>query len=256
MGRRPTTRGSGPKTAAKALSLYPLSLEEALDELLAAPTEREAPAALRIGRGKVAPQGAQRQVMRTTAEIDSRYKLKQLILYIASRMKDAEFFGTTKLNKVMSRSEFAAFREIGHKLTSFHYQKNTRGPTLRAFQPITQEMVQEGSLTWERTALGERRPLTLQEPDLSAFSARELALVDAEIKTAWNLTAKEMSAEEHETAAWFATRMGETVRPELSFVEDPVVMISLSDAEQERAATAIEGYRIRAARSANPRPRG
>ena len=58
---------------------------------------------------------------------DSRSRLKNLILYIASRMQGAARFGTTKLNKVLYRSEMGAFRELGNLLTGYHYQKNQRG---------------------------------------------------------------------------------------------------------------------------------
>jgi antitoxin SocA-like protein len=188
----------------------------------------------------------------------SRYRLKQLILYIAERTAAADFFGAIKLNKVLYRSEFAAYRELGHKLTEFHYQKNRMGPTLRAFPPVTAEMESSGLIAWESRVHGrteERRVRALTAPDLSVFSDQEIAIVDAEIQRAWDLTGAQVSAEEHQTAAWYATRMNETIKPELSFVEDPAQVISLSDAEQERAAAAIERYLARAREAANPRSR-
>ncbi len=183
---------------------------------------------------------------------DSRYKLKQLILHVASRMKDAEHFGTTKLNKILYRSEHAAFRELGQKLTTFQYQKNSRGPTLRAFVPMTSEMRDEGLISFEDRAVGhltERRLMPLKSPDLSVFSPEELRIVDQEVERAWHLTGGQVSDEEHETAAWYATRMGETIKPELAFVEDPGNLIPFSHEEEDRAGVAIERYleRTRAA---------
>ena len=61
-----------------------------------------------------------------------------------------------------------------------------------------------------------------------------------------NLTAKQMSDEEHGTAAWHATRAGELIKPELSFVEDPGTRIPLSDEERKRAYAAAERFRARA----------
>jgi hypothetical protein len=188
----------------------------------------------------------------------SRYRLKQLILYIAGQTEEADFFGATKLNKVLYRSEFAAYRELGHKLTEFHYQKNRMGPTLRAFQPVTAEMECTGLIAWAMRPHGrteERRMRALAEPDLSVFSDQEIAIVDAEIQRAWDLTGTQVSAEEHQTAAWYATRMSETIKPELSFVEDPAQVMPLSDAEQDRAAAAIERYLARAREAANSRSR-
>ncbi len=51
-----------------------------------------------------------------------------------------------------------------------------------------------------------------------------------------------VSAEEHETAAWYPTRMGETIKPELSFVEAPKDLIPFSHEEEERARVAIERF--------------
>ena len=181
----------------------------------------------------------------------NRYRLKQLILYIADQMRDAPFFGETKLNKVLYRSEFAAFRELGHLLTHYHYQKNEHGPTLRAYVPVTQEMAQEGLIAWESRRQGpaEERRVVLQDGvrwDREAFDPKEWELIDEEIKRAYNLTGRQVSDEEHATAVWFATRVGENIAPELSFVEDPGVVIPFSDEETQWAAAAIERYRSRA----------
>jgi hypothetical protein len=81
--------------------------------------------------------------------------------------------------------------------------------------------------------------------DEAAFTAEEFALIDEEIRRAYDLTARQVSDEEHVTAVWFATRMGENIPPELAFVEDPGVIIPLSDEEQKWADAAIEQYRSR-----------
>jgi len=187
---------------------------------------------------------------------DGRYKLKQLILYVASKMREADYFGVTKLNKVLYRANISSYQEIGRKLTEFKFQKNTRGPTLRAFVPITQEMESDGLLGWDsrpRGPVNERRPLARVEPDMSVVPAEELVYVDREISRAWSLTGKQMSAEEHVTAAWYALRTGETIAPELSFVEDPGNSMPLSTQEEERAHAAIERYRARTRASSHPR---
>jgi hypothetical protein len=189
--------------------------------------------------------------------MDGRKKLKQMVLYVSAKMRDAGSFGSTKLNKVLFRVESSAYRELGRTITGFQYQKNERGPTLRAFKPITSEMEQEGSIRWEVRSVGatdEHRIIPLVEYDERAFSKQELEIIDREIQRAWSLTAKQMSDEEHQTAAWFATRIGESVRPELSFVEDPGQTIPLSDEEQEWAAAAIERYLARTGNPAHHRP--
>jgi Protein of unknown function (DUF4065) len=182
----------------------------------------------------------------------NRNRLKQLILYIVEQMKDAPYFGETKLNKVLFRSEFAAFRDLGAVLTHYRYVKNKFGPTLSAYLPIVSEMEREGLLAWQVQQQGtreERRPILPDGVswDRRAFSKAEIDLVEEEVRRAFDQTARELSDEEHSTAAWFATRMGEQVSPELSLVEDPGSAIPLSDEENEWASAAIERYRSRAA---------
>lgn len=188
---------------------------------------------------------------------DSRSKLKQLILYVASRMKDAELFGATKLNKVLYRAEYSAYRELGRKLTTFQYQKNANGPTLRAFLPITLEMKESGLIEIEDRRVGhatEHRVIPLVPPDPKVFSKEEMRIIDREIERAWDLTATQVSDEEHETAPWYATRMGETIKVELSFVEDPGNIVPLSHEEEERAGLAIERFLARTRAAAGSRP--
>lgn len=177
-----------------------------------------------------------------------RHKLKQMILYVASRMSEADSFGATKLNKVLYRSSCAAFRE-GQTLTTFRFQKNAMGPTLHAYKPVTDEMAREGLIRWEERPAGrvkETRLVPLVDPDLRFFSRRKKEILDEEIERAWSLTAKQMSEEEHGTAAWHATRAGELIKPELSFVEGPGTRIPLSDEERKRAYAAAERFRARA----------
>ncbi len=179
--------------------------------------------------------------------VDHRHKLKQMILYIASRMREADSFGSTKLNKVLYRASCAAFRE-GTTLTTFKFQKNRMGPTLNAYKPVTDEMCGEGLLRLEERPSGrvkETRLLPLVDADLRLFSRREKEILDEEITRAWSLTAKQISEEEHNTAAWHATRAGDLIKPELAFVEDLGVKLPLSNEEQERAHAAAARFRAR-----------
>ena len=171
-------------------------------------------------------------------------------------MSEAEFFGATKLNKVLYRAEHLAYRELGHTLTGFQYQKNARGPTLRALLPIAREMETEGQIERERRPVGhadEQRVRPLVAADMGVFSPTEIRLIDREIARAWSLTATQMSDEEHATAAWFATKLGETIRPELTLVEDPGHIVPLSHEEEKRAQAAIERFRARTRAAAGDR---
>src|SRR5262245_49522903 len=112
---------------------------------------------------------------------DSRYKVKQFILYVIARMAEAERLGSVKLNKVLYRADHEAYRQLGRKITSYRYQKNKLGPTLTAFLHVTEEMEAEGLMRWESRPVGrkaENRPVATGEPDLDVFSREEIAIID------------------------------------------------------------------------------
>jgi len=191
-----------------------------------------------------------------TSQERNRYKLKQLILYVAREMEDAEYFGVTKLNKILFRVDHAAFRQLGRKLTTFQYQKNVNGPTLLAFKHVTGELVRDGEAKLESRPIGARRsgrPVhdeqrlrVLVEPDTDVFTTAEMAIIDRELARARSRSGTKVSDEEHETAAWYATRSGEIIDPKLTLVEDPGVKIPLNEDEERRASAAIERFRARA----------
>jgi len=180
---------------------------------------------------------------------NNRYKVKQFILYVASKMEQAKRFGSVKLNKVLYRADHEAYRQFGQKITTYSYQKNKLGPTLYAYPHVVREMEEDGQLGWESRLAGrqtERRPIAKTQPDLRVFLAHELAIIDQEIERAWSSSGRGVSNEEHETAAWFATKTGERILTELTLVEDPGVIIPLSDEEQKLADAALQRFFARA----------
>jgi len=80
------------------------------------------------------------------------------------------------------------------------------------------------------------------EPDLEVFTPEELSIVDQEIERAWSMSGRGVSDEEHETAAWFATRTGETIAPQLTLVEDPGFILPLCDDEKKLADAALQRF--------------
>jgi hypothetical protein len=179
-------------------------------------------------------------------EVDHRFRLKQLVLYICQRMRGAESFGSTKLNKALFNSEAASVRKFGRALTFFTYQKNFFGPTLRAYLPLIRELQAEGAVEVRTSGLEEERIEPLVEADLEAFDAEELTLIDREIELLMPLTAREATDRSHETAGWWATRLGETIPWELAFVAGPDQQVPMTAEEEERAGAAIELFLRRA----------
>jgi hypothetical protein len=175
----------------------------------------------------------------------NRYKVKQFILYIAKKMEGAKFFGSVKLNKVLYRADHEAYRQLGKKITTYNYRKQAMGPTLDAYLHVVGEMVVDGQLEMEARPAGmqtEQRPKAKEEPDLGVFTDKERAIIDSEIERAWEITAREIIEEEHATAAWYATKMGGVIHPSLFLVEDPGVIVPLTDAEEAHAESSLRLY--------------
>jgi len=103
-------------------------------------------------------------------------KLRQLILYIASRSADAQR-GDIFLNKVLFFSDACALQNFGEPITGARYQKLPMGPALRALIPLRNEMVADGDV--EMKTVGTTHvTCALKEPDLSCFTEDEIELVD------------------------------------------------------------------------------
>lgn len=141
-------------------------------------------------------------------------KLKELILYIAVVLQSDETFGSTKLNKLLFFSDFLCYMETGKAITGEEYQKLKNGPAPRAFLPVSQEMREAHELELaSRRHFGkpQKRPVALREPDLSLFTAREIAVVERVIRLFRDKNASEISATSHPFLEWQLAEEGETI---------------------------------------------
>lgn len=115
------------------------------------------------------------------AQFDTSKKLRNLILLLA---KDAEengdeFFGRTKLNKLLFYIDFTAHARLGYSVTGKKYQKLPHGPALRAMKPVLDEMEHAGQIVTEARGFDYVRqvPLAHVEPENSVFAYEELEII-------------------------------------------------------------------------------
>lgn len=128
-------------------------------------------------------------------------KFRELIIYIAARCRDAEFFGATKLNKILYRADFEAFRRFGEPITGAAYFRLPKGPAPKALLPVRRELEAEGAITVEYRPLGnmvQERVVPLRDAHSDLFTGDELALVDRVIEQLWDQTAEEASDASHD----------------------------------------------------------
>lgn len=132
-------------------------------------------------------------------------KFKELVLYIAERGEDDPTFGVIKLNKELFFSDFLAYAKFGEPITGAEYIKLDHGPAPKLMSPIREEMEERGDIVVicrERFGFSQKRVVPRREPDLSAFTAQEIALVSAVIEGGKEANATEFSDRAHKFLGW------------------------------------------------------
>ena len=128
-------------------------------------------------------------------------RLRQMILYVSIKSQDTPRFGRIKLNKILWKSDFDAYAARGVPVTGCAYQRLRLGPAPRAMLPLLMEMLQVGLLREEIVDFGdgieERRPVALEQPNMSYFSDDDLTYVGEAMRYYWPLTGMETSDDSH-----------------------------------------------------------
>lgn len=150
-------------------------------------------------------------------------RLREMIIYVSAKCKDAPRWGKTKLNKILWRADFTSFYERGVPVTGRAYQRLQYGPAPVEMAPMLGEMLNYGLIKispveFENGSVEERiEPLT--GAGLSVFSPDDLAYVDRAIEYYWDDTAREVSEDSH-GMAWKSRENGDPMAYELSYLSD------------------------------------
>jgi hypothetical protein len=173
----------------------------------------------------------------------NRAKFKELVLYLSQASADDEGFGMVKLNKILFRADFEAFRLIGRSITGAAYEKQEYGPVARPLPLVLDELAADGYVIWQQIPRGRHTrkvPTAIEPPDLSLFSQAELEIVSAALNELAPHGAKSVSRWSHEeSAGWRAKQVGEEI-PYSSTI------LSLKPAEPE-TLVALRKYLARTA---------
>lgn len=137
--------------------------------------------------------------------ITSDQKLKELILYIAFKGEGDENLGATKLNKLLLEADVATYLTLGEPITGQEYFKLPQGPAPKRMVPVLNEMQTGGEIKIRATnfyGYAQNKPIALRQPDISIFTANQIALVDAIIEANKGKTGSEMSEDSHTYPGW------------------------------------------------------
>lgn len=146
-----------------------------------------------------------------------REKFKRLVHYVIWKAGKRNWFGATKLNKVLWFSDTRAYMLTGKPITGATYIREKHGPVPRAVMPIRDELEAEG-LTRTVTEGKLKRTTATSAPDMSAFTADEIKAVDWWIdhldREHTAATASDLSHD----YTWEIAAMGETIPMHAVFV--------------------------------------
>jgi hypothetical protein len=160
-------------------------------------------------------------------------RFRELIIYISKACAEDQWFGATKLNKILYHSDFRAFERFGTPLTGVRYFRLPKGPAPRAMIPVRNELISEGALAIERRQVGpehfQERPIALREPVIALFTEDELTLVDSVVAELWHQTAREVSDASHDIR-WLTLCHKDPMPYELAYLDNSPV----SEAENAR----------------------
>lgn len=155
-------------------------------------------------------------------------KLRELILYIAEKCKDDTYFGRIKINKALFFADFGAYAELGQAITGAEYYALQHGPAPRVMLRMQQEMIRDGDVIEVEGKFDQQRLHPLRKPDLSKFSASEIAYVDMVLDAMSEVPATAVTQYTHGLLGWQAawnryeaTKERVTIPYETVFVKNP-----------------------------------
>ena len=148
-------------------------------------------------------------------------KFRELLLYVCLKSQDDPTFGAVKLNKLLWQADRLAYGFLERPITGVAYVKRRLGPAPLRLVQVRTQMIAEGLLAAEVRPYGsypQKRLVPLRRPDLSAFSADEIALVDGVIDEFRAYDATQIADWSHEFYACAAAEEEEIIPYETVFL--------------------------------------
>jgi hypothetical protein len=150
-------------------------------------------------------------------------KFKELVLLLAERSKDDSLMSRVKLNKLLYRSDFEAFRLLGRSITGAKYVRGEHGPMAYELPRAEEELGKRGYLSWEQRAAGpytQYVPIANEPADATQFSPEEMLIIERALQELAPLGGKGASLWSHEeSAGWRIRGDGEEITYESGLID-------------------------------------
>jgi uncharacterized phage-associated protein len=153
-------------------------------------------------------------------ELSPEEKTKELIVLLSELSEGDEYFGQTKLNKLLFYSDFLAYILYGKSISGHTYEAQPRGPMLKGFYKIRDAMLGKDIALAKRDFGGypQEKTLALRSADPKKFSAEEISLINHIVNDFKGFSASQISALSHEFLGWQAVDVGEEIPYEIALV--------------------------------------
>jgi hypothetical protein len=144
-------------------------------------------------------------------------RFENLVLYLAERSSDDEGYGKVKLNKLLYRADFEAYRLLGSSITGEEYKRQELGPVAPHLPSLLRRFEDNGVLAVHEIPAG---PYSRQVPlvqeghaaDPKTFSDQEIEIIDRALEELRTRGAKAVSDWSHEISiGWRVKKTGSII---------------------------------------------
>ena len=150
-------------------------------------------------------------------------RFRDLMLYLAYRCQEADYFGSTKLCKLLYYSDFTAFARTGAPITGADYIRQPHGPMPREFYRQRNGLIEAGLARMEMRVVfdhDEERLVPLVDAEYfdDKFSGHEQDAVDQTLETLAGMTASEAAEYSQAEVGFLIAADGETIPYEAAYL--------------------------------------
>jgi hypothetical protein len=152
-------------------------------------------------------------------------KFKELVLLLSEDSLTAgdEGFGMVKLNKLLYRADFEAFRLLGRSITGATYERQDYGPVARELPLALDELGRAGYLTWQHVPAGpyiRNIPEAREPADRTLFTDDERAIIGTTLQELAPMGGAAVSRWSHEeSAGWRVNPNGAEITYESGLID-------------------------------------
>jgi hypothetical protein len=150
-------------------------------------------------------------------------KFSELVLLLAELSAADPLMSRVKLNKLLYRSDFEAFRLLGRSITGATYIRGEHGPMAAELPRAEDDLGRRGLLSWKQIPAGpyvQKVPIANEDADRSLFQQEELSIVNTAIKELEEHGGSGASKWSHEeSAGWRLNKDGAEISYESGLID-------------------------------------